>query len=206
MKNKVGFLIFVLSLLLFMYLGTLFAYRSRASGVNLELKLKLQGLFALDTKIKLRVDVYNSTGKVAQFDNVLLNYTNNNLFEGLVILEQNLDLNVPYALFIKPENYLGQLFCSATKSGSSCQYPELILTNSLNQLDLSTKLFYAGDLAPQDGKVDSGDLSTIFANIGKTGPTADINLDKIVNGVDYALAQKTLSLNKNDDQITLEAP
>jgi len=205
MKKNQWLLIFLISLFLFMYLGTRFAFRTRANNINLNLKLKLQGVFQPDVQLKLRIDLYTQSGRVAQFQNVMLKADSNNYFTGLVILEQNLDLSVPYALFIKPENYLGQLFCSQTKSGQECQYPEIILSNSLTSLDLSQKPFFSGDLVPQDGKVDSGDLSRLFRDIGKTNSPVDINLDGIVNGVDYALAQKTLSLNLADDPISLAA-
>lgn len=206
MKNAGLLIIFFVSLMIFMFLGSYFAFQTRANAINLNLKIKLQGVFQPGSQLKLKIDLYNSTGRVAQFTNIMLSASEQGYFTGLVILDQNLDMSVPYAIFIKPENYLGQLFCSPTKSGSNCQYPEFIFTSSATQLDLSDKVFYSGDLAPQDGKVDSADLSKIFANIGKQGPTGDINLDGIVNGIDYTLAQKTLSLNKRDDVVSLETP
>jgi hypothetical protein len=203
MKKSRWLWLFLISLLLFIYLGSRFAFRTRANNISINLKLKLQGVFQPETQLKLRLDLYTQSGRAAQFQNLILKADNNNYFTGVVILEHNLDLSVPYALFIKPENYLGRLFCSETKSGQECQYPEIILSNSLNQLDLSQKPFFSGDLVPQDGKVDSGDLSRLFKDIGNTNSPVDINLDGIVNGVDYALAQKTLSLNLKDDPINL---
>lgn len=204
MKQKLWLVVFLVSLLLFMWLGTRFAFRSRASGINLELKLKLQGAHQADTKIKLTIAVYNGSAKAAEFDNVQLMANANNIFEGIVMLNQDLDLAVPYALFIKPEKHLGQLICGAAKFGADCQFPELIFTTGLNELDLTNRVFYGGDLAPTDGKVDSYDISTIFSEIGKKQSPADINGDGIVNGVDYALAYKTLSEGKADDAIGLQ--
>lgn len=203
MKQKVLFFLFGLSLLMFMYLGTRFAWKSRASGINIAFKLKLQGVYQPDYKMNMRIDVYNgSATKVASFPNAQLTYSDSGYFDGLVMLQQDFDLTKPYALFIKPEKYLGQLFCSASKSGADCQYPSFIFLTGMNQLDIRDKVFYAGDLSPQDGKVDAADISKIFAAIGKKDTTADINNDGIVNGTDYNLAQKTLSLNKSDDAVT----
>jgi hypothetical protein len=205
-ENKLLLAAFFLGLLFFMYLGTRFAFRSRAEAININLKLKLQGNFQAGSRLKIRIDVYDSnSAKVAQFENIPLLYTDSGFFEGMVILEQNLDTSVPYALFIKPQNYLGQLVCNQEKFGSDCQYPEIYLDNSGKLYDLTSTLFYAGDLAPQDGKVDSADLSKIFAAIGEASPDlgADVNLDGVVNSIDYVLAQKTLGLNKLDDPINL---
>jgi len=205
MKNKVLAVVFFLSLLVFMYLGTRFAFRSRAEAININLKLKLQGHFQANSRLMVRIDVYDSSAKVAQFENIPLLYANSGFFEGMVILEQNLDTSVPYALFIKPQNYLGQLVCGENKFGADCQYPEIFLDNSGKLYDLTATPFFAGDLAPPDGKVDAGDFSKIIANFGTNNEIGDINLDGIVNGVDYALAIKTLSLNKTDDAINLTA-
>jgi hypothetical protein len=198
-------LIFLLSLAGFVYLGTRFVFRTRASGLNLALKLKLQGSYRVDTKTTFRIDLYSQGVRVATFNGAQLNYTQNKLFEGILMLNQELDLTKSYALFIKPEKYLGQLFCSPTKAGTDCTVGEFTFTSGLNQADLSSKLFYAGDLSPQDGRVDSADISKILAKIGKADTTTDINQDGIVNSIDYTLTQKTLSLNKADDQITLTA-
>jgi len=205
MKQKILVLVFGFSLLLFMYLGTRFAFRSRATGINLAMKMKLQGSYQTENKLNMRIEVYSGTTKVASFPNAQVTYSGNGYFEGLVMLTQDFDLAKPYALFIKPDKYLGQLFCSAAKTGPDCQYPEFIFKAGLNQLDIRDKVFYAGDLAPADGKVDSGDISKIFAAIGKTNAAVDINNDGIVNGIDYNLAQKTLSLNKTDDILSLQA-
>jgi hypothetical protein len=205
-ENKLLLAAFFLGLLFFMYLGTLFAFRSRAEAININLKLKLQGNFQAGSRLKIRIDVYDSnSAKVAQFENIPLLYTDSGFFEGMVILEQNLDTSVPYALFIKPQNYLGQLVCNQEKFGSDCQYPEIYLDNSGKLYDLTSTLFYAGDLAPQNGKVDSADFSQIIANYGTNNEIGDINSDGIVNGVDFALAITTLSLNKTDDAINLAA-
>jgi len=199
-ENKLLLAAFFLGLLFFMYLGTRFAFRSRAEAININLKLKLQGNFQAGSRLKIRIDVYDSnSAKVAQFENIPLLYTDSGFFEGMVILEQNLDTSVPYALFIKPQNYLGHLVCSQEKFGSDCQYPEIYLDNSGKLYDLTSTLFYAGDLAPQNGKVDSADFSQIIANYGTNNEIGDINSDGIVNGVDFALAITTLSLNKTDD-------
>lgn len=206
MKRRLLFLVFCLSLALFMYLGTRFAFRGRASGLNIVLKLKLQGTRTQDAKVKLNITVYGSEGKVGTFEGLTLNYSaDNRYFEGLVMLNHDLDLTKPYALFIKPEKYLGQLFCGEDKSGSLCEYPEFFFAPGMNELDLSDNLFYAGDVPPSDGKVDAQDLSLIFTDIGKTNSPADINSDGIVNAVDYTLVQKTLGANKSEDVITLKA-
>jgi len=196
-------LIFLLTLAIFVYLGTRFIYRTRASGLNLALKLKLQGTYRPDTKIRFRIDLYNGSLKVASFNDAQLNYSENKVFEGILMLNQELDLSKIYALYIKPEKYLGQLFCSPTKSGTDCTVGEFTFSSGLNPVDLSSKIFYAGDLSPQDGKVDSADISKILAKIGKADAQADINQDGIVNSIDYTLTQKTLALNKSDDGITL---
>jgi len=206
MKRLFWGLIFLSSLGFFVYLGSQYVFRTRASGLNLALKLKLQGNYRNDTKIQFRIDLYSGSLKIATFNGAQLSYSENKVFEGIVMLNQELDLSKPYAIFIKPEKYLGQLFCSPTEVGESCTTGKFNFISGLNSLDISNQMFYAGDLAPQDGKVDSADISKILAKIGKTDAITDINQDGIVNSIDYTLTQRTLSLNKADDEITLVSP
>ena len=197
------FLSFLLFLLFFLAMIHRYVYQTRAQDNSLVLKLKLQGERMPKAQAITSITLYSNTGDDHIFNDVELIYQQDRFFEGKVNLGPEFDFTKTYAIFIKPQKYVGQLFCETDKVGSNCTVPAFVFKPGENQVDLSPAIFYSGDLEPQDGKVDSYDISKIIAELisGQENSVANINNDTIVNGVDYSLALYTLSKNKEDDEI-----
>ncbi len=177
----------------------------RAAGPELNLKIKLQGDFGNITNppIKAVVSLYTVEAKIKEFADQSLIQENQNVFSIKLSLS-DIDLTKIYAVFIKPEKYLGRLFCSQIVVGADCRSPQLIFGNNQNNIDLSKYIFLSGDLKPFDGKVSSYDLSIIIHNLGKVAsPSADtdINYDSSTDTQDYSLALYSLGQNVVDDPI-----
>ena len=181
--------------------------KTRAVGPELNLKIKLQGDFndIVNPPIKAVVSLYTVEAKIKEFADQSLIQENQNVFSIKLPLS-DINLTKIYAVFIKPEKYLGRLFCSQTVVGADCRSPQLIFGNSQNNIDLSEYIFLSGDLKPFDGKVSSYDLSAIIHNLGKVvSPSADtdINFDRYTDTQDYSLALYSLKQNAVDDPINL---
>lgn len=181
--------------------------KTRAAGPELNLKIKLQGDYGniVNPPIKAVVSLYTAEAKIKEFADQSLIQENQNIFSIKLPLS-DIDLTKIYAVFIKPEKYLGRLFCSQTIVGPDCHSPQLIFSNNQNDIDLSEYIFLSGDLKPFDGKVSSYDLSIIIHNLGKTAnPSADtdINFDGYTDTQDYSLALYSLKQNAVDDPINI---
>ncbi len=187
-----------------------YGLRTRATGPELNLEIKLQGDFSNinNPPIKAAVTLYTVEAKIMEFTGQSLIQENQNVFSIKLSLS-DIDLTKIYAVFIKPERYLGRLFCSQTVVGSECRSPQLIFENKQNNIDLSEHIFLSGDLKPFDGKVSSYDLSIIINNLSKVAsPPADtdINNDDYTDTQDYSLALYTLGKNGVDDTINFASP
>lgn len=179
--------------------------KTRAAGPELNLKIKLQGDFIniANPPIKAVVSLYTAEAKIKEFADQSLIQENQNVFSIRLPLS-DIDLTKIYAVFIKPEKYLGRLFCSQTVVGVDCHSPQLIFSNNQNDIDLSQYIFLSGDLKPFDGKVSAYDLSIIIRDLGKiASPSADtdINFDGYTDTQDYSLALYSLGQNAVDDPI-----
>lgn len=177
---------------------------TRAQDNSLSLKIKLQGeRYPLSTT-KTMVILYNPQGKIRQYDDIIFSYQSDKLFEGSVTFDPNFDYNGLYAIYIKPNNYFGQIFCSSTLHGKDCTSPQFIFKQNANSIDLSQQSFFGGDIAPYNGKVDAYDISKIMASLGKTtDPSTDVNNDGMTNSLDYMLALYSLGNNIKDDAVSL---
>ncbi len=178
---------------------------NRASGNQLDIKIKLQGEFDKITgpNFKTKVVLYSGSGLVKEYTDQNLTKDNQSIFK-VTLDTTGLDLNQTYAVFIKPDKYLGKLFCSPTSFSANCKTPQIIIPTGTSTLDLTQDLFFSGDIAPQDGKIAADDISKIAKLVGKTSTgyqAEDINSDGIVQTVDYSLALYSLSKNYVDDVI-----
>lgn len=183
--------------------------RSKASANTLSLKIKLQGTYKAFDKIKARVAFYDGPDKASEEPEVEFIYQGG-VFNGDVVFQSGFNFAKPYALFIKPVNFVGRIFCSAELSGDKCKTPAFFFLTSGSSVDLTSQTFLGGDLIPPNGKVDAQDLSYIIKNLGKlttdTTQNTDLNGDGITDVVDYSLAFYSLSNNAEDDKIALTAP
>ena len=181
--------------------------RSRAYTNELNIRIKLQGEYdKIDNpSFNTKVVLYNQTGKVKEYTNQTLAKKNENIFN-VTIDTTGLEFNTTYAIFVKPDKYLGKLFCSSTAYSENCTTPQITISSGSNTLYLTQSLFLSGDISTQDGKITAEDISKILKQIGQVTTdylSGDINSDKKVEGVDYSLALYSLSKNAVDDPITI---
>lgn len=199
----------IFSVLLVIIALTSMPLRSKASANTLSLKIKIQGTYKAFDKIKARVDFYDGPDKTTEEPEVEFIYQGG-AFNGDVAFQSGFNFAKPYALFIKPVNFVGRIFCSAELSGDKCKTPAFFFLTSGSTADLTSQTFLGGDLTPPNGKVDAQDLSYIIKNLGKVTTDAtqntDLNSDGITDVVDYSLAFYSLSNNAEDDKIELIAP
>lgn len=199
----------VFSVLLIIIALTSMPLRSKASANTLSLKIKIQGTYKAYDKIKARVEFYDGPDKSSEEPEVEFIYQGG-VFNGDVAFQSGFNFAKPYALFIKPVNFVGRVFCSAELSGDKCKIPAFFFLTSGSSADLTSQTFLGGDLTPPNGKVDAQDLSYIIKNLGKittdTTQNTDLNGDGITDVIDYSLAFYSLSNNAEDDEIELTAP
>lgn len=180
--------------------------RTKATSKSLVLSVRLQGEHKPFATAKAAVDVYGGPQKTVGDSGVILTNTNG-VFSGLMSLGNSFDFSRFYALFIKPEKYIGRVFCTKDASGSACTAPQMIFDAGNPAADLSSSVFLGGDIPPGNGKVDAQDMSQIMKNLGKTGTDAtDINGDGITDVIDYSLALYSLGKNAADDTVSLQSP
>lgn len=180
---------------------------SRGETTDITIKLALIGHEDTTTKAiyKTRVSFYIKSGKVKEYTNQLLTKDNKDIFY-LKLPINDLDLSQMYAVFIKPEKYVGKIFCINNPTATdNCTTPQLVFKQGSNQLDFSSRSFSPGDVEKQDGKVDAFDLSSVLNSLGTYSPSndipTDINGDGIVNAYDYLLTLSSVSQNAADGAI-----
>ncbi|MFH0773136.1 MAG: hypothetical protein V1922_02395 [bacterium] len=175
---------------------------TKAQENTLTIKIKLQGERYPQATASSTIVFYSAQGMVKEFKNVIFSYQADKTFEGIITFDPNFNYNALYALYIKPNNYFGKLFCSEIINGKNCTSPQFIFKQNVNVIDLSNQFFYGGDINPANGKVDAYDVSKILANLGTSHDfSTDINNDAITNSIDYLLALYSLSNNFSDDTI-----
>ena len=213
MKNKNLFQAVVLAMIFLAILALTLApqsikkaiFQGRAYTNELNIKVALQGEYDKITSptIKTKVLFFKQSGLAKQFTDQPLTKISQNVFT-INIDTTGLDLNIPYALFIKPDKYVGRLFCAPTIYSASCTSPQITIRTGSNTLDLTNAVLYAGDIDPQDGKITAQDISKILQQIGQISTnylTGDVNSDSKVESVDYSLALYSLSKNYVDDSV-----
>ncbi|MFA6532428.1 MAG: hypothetical protein WCT22_00345 [Patescibacteria group bacterium] len=203
--KKIIFLLIIVLFTLFLPSLNKLIFFNRASGNQLDIKVKLQGEYDKITSpsFKTKVVLYSGTALVKEYTDQSLTKDNQNIFK-VTLDTTGLDLNQTYAVFIKPDKYLGKLFCSPTSFSANCKTPQIIIPTGTSTLDLTQDMFFSGDIAPQDGKIAADDISKIAKLVGKASTgyqEADINSDGVVQTVDYSLALYSLSKNYVDDVV-----
>lgn len=198
-------LFIIISVSFFMPSVNKLIFFNKASGNQLDIKIKLQGEYdkIISPSFKTKVVLYSGNGLVKEYADQSLTKDNQNIFK-VSLDTTGLDLNQTYAVFIKPDKYLGKLFCSPTSFSANCKTPQIIIPTGTSTLDLTQDMFFSGDIAPQDGKIAADDISKIAKLVGNTSTgyqEADINSDGIVQTVDYSLALYSLSKNYVDDVV-----
>lgn len=204
MKNIILLLI-IASLAFFLPSINRLVFFNRATSNQLNIKIKLQGEYdkIAGPSFKTKVILYSGSGLIKEYTDQSLTKDNQNIFK-LTLDITGLDLNQTYAVSVKPDKYLGKLFCSSTSFSANCKTPQIIIPTGSSTLDLTQDPFFSGDIAPQDGKIAADDISKITKQIGKSSTgyqEADINSDGIVQTVDYSLALYSLSKNYVDDVV-----
>lgn len=211
MKNNNLRFIFVASFLIIILISlssrsiNKLVFFNRAEGNQLNLQIKLQGEYdKISSAIfKTKVILYSQSGLVKEYLNQSLTRDHQSIFK-VTIDTTGLNLNQMYAIFIKPDKYLGKLFCSPTSYSTNCKTPQIIITSGSGNLDLTQDLFFSGDISPQDGKIAADDISKIINQVGQVSTSylaTDINSDGMVQTVDYSLTLYSLSKNYVDDSI-----
>lgn len=174
--------------------------KSRANDAHINVIINLQGKRVLGATMNAKVEIYSNTGLVSQ-DTVRFEYKSTGLFHGSVAVPSASETS-NYALFIKPEKYIGQLFCSENLIGPNCKTPAFSFKNGTNIINLRENTFYAGDIAPADGKINAQDLSIVLSKLGeKNSFETDINNDFVTNSIDYSLVLQSIGKNLQDDTL-----
>jgi hypothetical protein len=194
-KNKTigilgGIIIFFISI--FLILKSQYITKTRAEITEFNFKIKIQGDFKNKKNIyyKSSIIFYTPYEKKYEFENLNFRLTEDNIFTANLSVP-NFDKNNIYSFFIKPENYLGRIFSN------------YVIENNSNDIDLTNKIFFAGDIYPYDGQVSAYDMSKIFGNLGKEINETDLNKDGITDIQDYLMALYTMKNDFKEEQITL---
>ncbi|MCX6731280.1 MAG: N-acetylmuramoyl-L-alanine amidase [Candidatus Roizmanbacteria bacterium] len=207
-------LVLIISIVVFLVLFVVLrSGLTRAYNPTVTLQIKLQGEHFMPNTVKGTVTFYNSfQGKVKEWKDVDFQYNADKIHEAIISLDSSLPLSAFYAISIKPKGYMSRLFCSGIATGSACMSPQFIFTEKPPTiLNLTAQSFAGGDIEPSNGRVDSYDISSIIADLGKVGKNlkGDVTGDEVVNIVDYAVALSSLTRNITDNivpQIILSPP
>jgi len=176
---------------------------NRANTNELTIEIELQGNFdrSINPSYKTKLDVYNQSGLIKEYTDLELIKKDQNIFK-LTFDTSELSSSHLYAFFIKPDKYLGRLFCSPSSYSADCTVPQITIQSGSNTLNLTQAIFFSGDISSQNGKVDAEDISKIISQVGQESTSyiaTDINSDFRVQTLDYSLALYSLSQNYVDD-------
>ncbi len=161
------------------------------SGFNL--KVTFPGVTSNRGPINANVSVGQlGSSSTLSSSNVTFSYQNG-AYQSNVALTSPVPSNSNYWVAVKGEKHTQRVFTDVT-----------LIQNTL--LDLTSKPIEPGDLPPQDGVVNSSDISKLSTIFAKPQPsaaeiqTADLNYDGQINSIDFGLILSTLS-NKPDEII-----
>lgn len=187
-----------------------------APSVGFSFKLRFQGIQRkpddkynkMSVKLTL-VDAQNTATKITT--NADFTADSSGIWTGTANFA-GASLTKTYKILVKGPKHIQKKICNITPTESTpgayhCEAGNTIALTSANMtLDFSGILLFVGDLPPQDGVVDSYDLSLI-RNCIKDNPTsndcvnkADVNLDGRVDAQDYALAIAALSVRYDEEE------
>ena len=182
-----------------------------SGNATLNFKLKFQGIMkavasAYNTQlVKIKIQD-QSTGEVSETR--LANFSQN----GSSVWEGNVKFDVvagdKYKIFIKGPRHIQKKICDSQPSETvpgyyQCSDGNIALTSGTNNLDFTGIIQVVGDLSPQDGIVNSYDVSLIVNNLGKKDclllKVADLNLDGIIDTQDYSLIISALAIKLDEN-------
>ncbi len=178
----------------------------QAGNVTIALKLKFQGIVAQPATKTMQVKVmavrrdFSSAPATGTFT-----ADSSGVWSGTVTL--TLPQGPGYYLLLKGPMHIQKKVCEArpteTAPGTySCSDGALSFA-STNSFDFSGVLQLTGDLSPQDGIVDSYDISLVRNNLHSKDARllllADLNLDGIIDSQDYSLLISSLSVKSDEE-------
>lgn len=179
--------------------------------VNLNMKLKFQGITAKPVNDKIRVGVSARGGPSAS--NSPFVYSDfiagdDGMWSGTVRLPATVVPGSAYRILVKGPHHLAKRVCVSepfedVDGAYSCSDGAIELTTGDNVLDFSGVFMLAGDLPlPQNGVLDSEDFVLIQQNLSSVDPGAvgrgDINQDGVVDTQDYSAVSYTRSSNEDE--------
>ncbi len=187
-------------------------------GVNLNLKLKFQGILSKPAdeynNFKVHVTLI-SDSKVTSCGNGNFVADSNGIWSGSITDWMQSAMCSPpvpgsnFKIFVKGPKHLQKRVCDSTPTESwpgsyHCENGSITLVSGDNNLDFSGIYMLVGDLPDQNGVVDSYDISLVRNNVGSTDAKllseADLNLDGIVDSQDYSLVIAALSVRGDEGE------
>lgn len=181
--------------------------------IRLNLNLKLQGVVSKPKDLMVNLPVKITVSKTASGAADILSssvpflFSQYGAFTGAILTSQITPDN--YILLVKPGKHLQRKICDVLPSENTpgsyqcSQGSSIPITVGENNLDLTGVYLFAGDIN-QDGIVDSADVATVIANLGKTTPPAiqkaDLNFDNVVDSQDYSLVIQAIKVRFDDEK------
>ncbi len=167
-----------------------------ASGNNLIIKFKLQGISSTTrtNKTKISVTIYNSANEPTEFKNVIATFNPLGFFVAKVPLGQL--SGTGYSIALKGPYHLQKKFCEletkVSLSGSySCNKGDITLQPGNNNAYFDKLALPVGDLTPQDGLLTTKDVvileDCLENNDSSCITTTDVNYDGKVDIKDKEL-------------------
>ena len=177
--------------------------------MKLDLKLKFQGILGKPNQpqiLPVKVIVNSLALSVTQAAVGDFIVDNNGIWSGQVLFDGILPSS-DYKVFIKGPKHLQKRICETFPQEPfpgvyNCENGAISLNYGNNNFDFSAIFLLVGDLPPQDGVVNSYDISLVRNIILSTDPSlltlADLNLDGIVDSQDYSLVIAALSVRTDE--------
>lgn len=183
---------------------------SLQSSVILNLKLKFQGIVKkpINNSMKVKVAFIDNSGtKKEAFGDFVAD--DNGIWSGTTTIGNTvIDQTKKYSLLIKGPRHVQKKVCDILPAESSfgayrCSLSNISLLSGSNTFNFSNILLLTGDLPPQDGVVNSYDLSFIRNNLHKETADslqkADLNQDGRIDVQDWSLIIASLSIKLDDE-------
>jgi hypothetical protein len=164
--------------------------------VDLKIKFQCVNQKPAITKLQIvKVKIASASGEPKEIPDARFYPQDDGTYLGFFYPEQHF-FNTPLTIYIKGPKHLQRKFITNN------QGQNIILTqNTTNRTqNLTHKILEAGDLPPQNGRVDRSDYDTLISKI--TIPYSeefDINLDVAINMVDVSCLIDTLSVKPEEE-------
>jgi len=178
---------------------------------TLNFRLKLAGV--TDNKAegsKVNVKFYLVDGSIRTLSEpLILTHVSGGIYKTAAIINNPLPPNSAFSVLVKGEKHIAVRYCKFTGQTTRCDFNQTMAygpTSSDVYFDFTGLPLPAGDLPPQDGKVDHIDINLIKALMGKTQSnltttdlsTGDLNYDGFINMYDTFLILKTMEIRYDE--------